>query len=78
MKTLGKVKVGFSIFGLLLSLATINAASAHMNIIEYNTKAGNAARVETARGFMYFNMALTVILVGASLKTLLDKGTYED
>ena len=77
MTTLGKVKVGLSIFGLVLSLFTINAMSIHSTGAVQRAERGDLVKAEQSKQFLYINLALTVVLVGASLKTLLDKSTYD-
>ena len=76
MKTLGKAKVILSSTGITISLITLLAASNNNNSAQYWTDKGDTERAEQCRSCYYAGLATAIVLGGASIGILLDKGTY--
>ena len=77
MKTLGKLKVILSGVGITISLIALYAATNNNDSAHYWSEKGDIARAEQSRSYYYAGLATAFVLGGASLKTLLDKNTYE-
>ena len=76
MKTLGKAKVILSSTGITISLITLLAAYNNNNSAQYWTDKGDTERAEQCRSCYYARLASAIVLGGASIGILLDKGTY--